>query len=58
MLAARRAVIVNADDFGQSAGINRGVIEAHERGVVTSASLMVAGRPRRPLPPTHGPIRG
>ena len=36
-----RALIVNADDFGQSDGINRGVAEAHERGVVTSASLMV-----------------
>jgi len=36
-----RAVIVNADDFGQSAGINRGIIQAHERGIVTSASLMV-----------------
>lgn len=37
----RRAAIVNADDFGQSAGINRGIFEAHERGIVTSASLMV-----------------
>jgi predicted glycoside hydrolase/deacetylase ChbG (UPF0249 family) len=36
-----RYLIVNADDFGQSAGVNRGVLEAHERGVVTSASLMV-----------------
>ena len=36
-----RHVIVNADDFGQSAGVNRGIIEAHERGIVTSASLMV-----------------
>ena len=36
-----RAVIVNADDFGQSDGINRGIVEAHERGIVTSASLMV-----------------
>lgn|SRR5688572_22039818 len=36
-----RAAIVNADDFGQSAGINRGIVEAHERGIVTSASLMV-----------------
>ncbi len=36
-----RTLIVNADDFGQSAGINRGVIEAHEHGIVTSASLMV-----------------
>jgi len=36
-----RTVIVNADDFGQSAGVNAGVIEAHDRGIVTSASLMV-----------------
>src|SRR5438128_1576225 len=36
-----RYLIVNADDFGQGRGINRGIIEAHERGVVTSASLMV-----------------
>ena len=34
-------VVVNADDFGASVGINRGVIEAHRLGPVTSASLMV-----------------
>ena len=33
-------LIVNADDFGQSPGINRGIIEAHEHGIVTSTSLM------------------
>ena len=38
-----RQLIVNADDFGLSAGINRGIIAAHEHGVVTSASLMVRG---------------
>ena len=38
---AQRFLIVNADDFGQSPGVNRGIIEAHERGIVTSASLMV-----------------
>ena len=36
-----RALIVNADDFGYSHGINRGVAEAHTRGIVTSTSLMV-----------------
>jgi predicted glycoside hydrolase/deacetylase ChbG (UPF0249 family) len=36
-----RSCIVNADDFGASEGINRGVFEAHEHGVLTSASLMV-----------------
>ena len=37
----RRRLIVNADDFGQSAGINEGIVRCHEQGVVTSASLMV-----------------
>jgi chitin disaccharide deacetylase len=41
MSAGDRLLIVNADDFGLSPGVNAGVIEAHERGVVTSASLMV-----------------
>jgi predicted glycoside hydrolase/deacetylase ChbG (UPF0249 family) len=35
-----RTVIVNADDFGRSQGINRGVLEAFDGGIVTSASLM------------------
>lgn len=41
--AGRRAVIFNADDFGMSDAVNRGVIAAHMHGVVTSASLMVHG---------------
>jgi predicted glycoside hydrolase/deacetylase ChbG (UPF0249 family) len=36
-----RRLIVNADDFGQTAGINEGIIHCHERGIVTSTSLMV-----------------
>jgi predicted glycoside hydrolase/deacetylase ChbG (UPF0249 family) len=36
-----RVLVVNADDLGRSPGVNRGVIRAHEEGVVTSASLMV-----------------
>jgi chitin disaccharide deacetylase len=38
-----RILIVNADDFGLSAGVNSGVIKAREHGIVTSASLMVRG---------------
>ena len=34
-------LIVTADDFGISRGINNGIVETHLRGVVTSASLMV-----------------
>ena len=34
-------LIVTADDFGISRGINRGIVEAHLSGVVTSTSLMV-----------------
>ena len=40
-MPGERSLIVNADDFGLSEGTNRGIIEAHERGIVTSASLMV-----------------
>jgi chitin disaccharide deacetylase len=36
-----RRLVVNADDFGRSAAINAGVIQAHVQGIVTSASLMV-----------------
>lgn len=38
---AKRRLIVNADDFGLSAGVNAGIAQAHELGIVTSASLMV-----------------
>jgi predicted glycoside hydrolase/deacetylase ChbG (UPF0249 family) len=38
-----RRLIVNADDFGASEGINRGIIEAHTDGILTSTSLMVTG---------------
>jgi chitin disaccharide deacetylase len=36
-----RYLIVNADDFGYTEGINRGILDAHDKGIVTSASLMV-----------------
>ena len=40
-MSSYRTLIVNADDFGRSAGINSGIVHACEHGVVTSASLMV-----------------
>lgn len=42
-----RLLIVNADDFGLSPGVNAGVARTHEHGILTSASLMV----RRPAAP-------
>jgi predicted glycoside hydrolase/deacetylase ChbG (UPF0249 family) len=37
----RKICIVNGDDFGASSGINRGIVEAHTTGILTSASLMI-----------------
>jgi len=34
-------LIINGDDFGQSLAVNRAIIAAHQRGVLTSASLMI-----------------
>ena len=36
-----RILVVNADDFGLSSGVNRGVVHAHDEGIVTSTSAMV-----------------
>lgn len=52
-MATSRTLIVNADDFGLSDGVNRGIIEAHERGIVTSASLMVR-QPAAPAAAAYG----
>jgi hypothetical protein len=38
---AKKYLIVNADDFRLSPAVNRGIIEAHEHAIVTSASLIV-----------------
>jgi hopanoid biosynthesis associated protein HpnK len=38
-----RSIIVTADDFGLSEAVNEGVERAHRDGVLTHASLMVAG---------------
>ena len=36
-------LIVNADDLGWTAGVNRGIAEAHRNGIVTSTSLLANG---------------
>jgi chitin disaccharide deacetylase len=41
LTGGERQLIVNADDFGASGGINRGIVHAYEHGLVTSTSLMV-----------------
>jgi hopanoid biosynthesis associated protein HpnK len=38
-----RRLIINADDFGLTFGVNRGILEAHRSGIVTSATLMACG---------------
>lgn len=35
-----RRLIINADDFGMTSGVNRAIIEAHRAGTVTSCTLM------------------
>ncbi len=39
-----RRLIVNADDLGISEAANRGILESHRRGIVTSASMLATGR--------------
>ncbi len=36
-----KKLIVNADDFGRSPGINRGILDAHLNGIVTSTTVMI-----------------
>ena len=36
-----KQLIVNADDYGKTAGVTRGIIQAHREGIVTSTTVMV-----------------
>lgn len=42
-MSTARLLIVNADDFGFTRDVNAGIIEAHQRGILTSATLMATG---------------
>lgn len=39
-----RRLIVNADDFGLTAGVNRGIVQSHQNGIVTSTTLMACSK--------------
>jgi chitin disaccharide deacetylase len=39
-----RRLIVNADDFGLTAGVNRGIVQSHQDGIVTSTTLMACSK--------------
>jgi chitin disaccharide deacetylase len=39
-----RRLIINADDFGFTPGVNRAIVEAHTHGIVTSSTLMANGQ--------------
>lgn len=38
-----KQLILNADDFGLTRGVNEGIIRAHRQGILTSATLMATG---------------
>ena len=42
-LVASKRLVVNADDFGFTADVNQGILEAHRSGILTSATLMANG---------------
>jgi len=40
-VSQNRLLIVNADDFGRTPGVTEGILQAHQRGIVTSTTAMV-----------------
>ncbi|MGB8801198.1 MAG: ChbG/HpnK family deacetylase [Candidatus Acidiferrales bacterium] len=38
-----KSLILNADDFGMTCGVNQGIIRAHREGILTSTTLMANG---------------
>lgn len=40
-MTAIRRLVINADDFGLAPGVNRGILEAHAAGTLSSTSVMV-----------------
>jgi len=42
-LSGRKQLVVNADDFGFTPDVNRGIVDAHRHGILTAATLMANG---------------
>jgi len=42
-LTQMKFLILNADDFGMTRGVNEGIIRAHREGILTSTTLMANG---------------
>src|SRR5207248_9409488 len=38
-----KRLVVNADDFGFTADVNEGIVEAHRNGILTATTLMANG---------------
>jgi predicted glycoside hydrolase/deacetylase ChbG (UPF0249 family) len=38
-----KRLVVNADDFGFTRDVNRGIVEAHQKGILTATTLMATG---------------
>src|SRR3979411_2866486 len=41
-MIVRRNLVVNADDLGLTVGVNDGIFDAHDHGILTSASLFAS----------------
>jgi predicted glycoside hydrolase/deacetylase ChbG (UPF0249 family) len=42
-LSARKQLVVNADDFGFTPDVNRGIVDAHRGGILTATTMMANG---------------
>lgn len=42
-MSTAKQLVVNADDFGFTHDVNQGIIEAHQRGILTATTLMANG---------------
>ncbi|MCC7496922.1 MAG: ChbG/HpnK family deacetylase [Bryobacterales bacterium] len=53
-----RRLIVNADDFGFTRDVNRGIIDAHRNGILTATTLMANGAAFEDAVPLSGAAPG